>query len=80
MNTPASPLIDWHALAQVLLTSVATGLGLVVLFCVGIYSISLSRRGDSTVTLRTFNRVAVVAIGLVIIATAVWGFIVIVSK
>jgi hypothetical protein len=78
--TPATPLIDWHALVQVLYTSVALGIGLVVLFSVGVHSFSHYRRADSSVALRSLSVTAMGLVALVIAATVVWGFIVIINK
>lgn len=78
--TPATPLIDWHALVQVLYTSVALALGLVVIFSIGVYSLSLYRRSDSTIALRSLSVTAISLVTSVILAVGVWGFIVIVNK
>jgi hypothetical protein len=78
--TPAAPLIDWHALVQVLYTSVALALGLVVIFSIGVYSLSLYRRSDSTIALRSLSVTAMGLVTLVILAVGVWGLIVIVNK
>jgi hypothetical protein len=75
---PATPLIDWHALVQVLYTSVALSLGLVVLFSVGVYSLSLFRRPTSTVALRGLSTTIMVALAIVVIVT--WGFLSITDK
>jgi hypothetical protein len=77
---PATPLIDWHALVQVLYTSVALALGLVVIFSIGVYSLSLYRRSDSTIALRSLSVTAMGLVTLVILAVGVWGLIVIVNK
>jgi hypothetical protein len=79
-SAPATPLIEWHALLQVLYTSVALGLGVVVLFSMGVYSLSLFRRPESTVAMRGLSMTGMGIISLVIAATAVWGFLVIINK
>jgi hypothetical protein len=78
--TPPTPLINWHALAQVLATSVGLGIGLVVVFSVGVYSLSVFRRPDAAAALRSINAVLISLITLVILATGVWGFYLIVHK
>ena len=40
---PPTPLIDWHALEQVLLTSLVLGVGIVVLFSVLVQGLSFKR-------------------------------------
>ncbi len=45
----ATPLIDWHALFQVFYVSCATGIGIVALFSVGVYSLSLHHRESHVV-------------------------------
>jgi hypothetical protein len=78
--TPPTPLFDWHALGQVVLTSLALGIGLVVLFSVGVYSLSVFRRPDATVALRSANAAFISLITLVVLATGVWGFYIVVHK
>jgi hypothetical protein len=78
--TPPTPLINWHALGQVLATSVGLGIGLVVVFSVGVYSLSVFRRPDATAALRSVNAVLISLITLVILATGVWGFYLIIHK
>ena len=46
--SPPTPLIDWHALGQVLLTSLVLGVGIVVLFSACVYSLSQFRRSGAT--------------------------------
>jgi hypothetical protein len=65
---------------QVLYTSVALALGLVVIFSIGVYSLSLYRRSDSTIALRSLSVTAMGLVTLVILAVGVWGLIVIVNK
>jgi hypothetical protein len=80
MNTPATPLIDWHALLQVLFVSFAIGIGLVVLFSVGVYALSLYRRADNTIVTRGLGVTLMSIVTLAILATGVWGFFIIINK
>lgn len=78
--TPPTPLFNWHALGQILATSAALGIGIVVLFSVGVYALSVFRRPDSTVAIRTANALLISLITLTVLATGVWGFYLIIHK
>lgn len=82
MTPPAAPtpLIDWHALGQVLLTSVVLGVGIVVLFSVCVHSLSQFRRVGATVAVRATNAVVMTATLAAIAASVVWGLYIIVHK
>ena len=82
MTPPAAPtpLIDWHSLGQVLLTSVVLGVGIVVLFSVCVYSLSQFRRAGATVAVRATNAVAMTSTLAAIAASVVWGLYIIVHK
>jgi hypothetical protein len=75
-----TPLIDWHALGQVLLTSVVLGVGIVVLFSVCVHSLSQFRRVGATVAVRATNAVVMTATLAAIAASVVWGLYIIVHK
>ncbi len=79
MTTPA-PFINWHALGQVLLTSVVTGVGIVVLFSVCVYSLAVFRRTGSSVSVRTLNGLIMTVTLIAIAAMVVWGLYVIIHK
>jgi hypothetical protein len=78
--TPGTPLIDWHALGQVLVTSVVLGVGLVVIFSVGVYSLSVFRRPGAAMVSRSANAALLSLITLIILATGIWGFYIIIHK
>ena len=82
MTPPAAPtpLIDWHALGQVLLTSVVLGVGIVVLFSVCVHSLSQFRRVGATVAVRATNAVVMTTTLAAIAASVVWGLYIIVHK
>ena len=82
MTPPAAPtpLIDWHALGQVLLTSVVLGVGVVVLFSVCVFSLSQFRRVGATIAVRATNAVVMTATLAAIAASVVWGLYIIVHK
>jgi hypothetical protein len=80
MNTPVGPLIDWHTLGQVLYISVTTGIGIVVLFSLGVYSLSVYRRDGSTMARRGLSATVMGVVALTLCATVVWGIVVIITK
>lgn len=77
---PPTPLIDWHALGQVLLTSLVLGVGIVVLFSVCVYSLSQFRRSGATVVVRATNAIVMTATIATIAASVVWGLYIIIHK
>jgi hypothetical protein len=80
VTTPATPLIDWHALGQVLLTSLVLGVGVVVLFSVCVFSLSQFRRSGATVAVRTTNALIMTVTLATIAASVVWGLYIIIHK
>jgi hypothetical protein len=76
----STPLIDWASLVRVLLTSAATGIGIVVLFSIGVVSLSVLARRSSSLALRSVNAIVMAAALATIVATVVWGIYVIVHK
>ena len=79
-SAPATPLIEWHALGQVLLTSLVLGVGVVVLFSVCVHSLSQFRRSGTTIAVRTTNALLMAATLTTIAASVVWGLYVILHK
>ena len=77
---PAVPLIDWHALGQVLLTSLVLGVGIVVLFSVCVVSLSQFRRNEASVAVRSSNALIMAATLATIAAAVVWGLYIIIHK
>jgi hypothetical protein len=75
-----TPLIDWHALWQVLYISAASSIGLVVLFTIGVYALSSFQHQDSVVLYRGLNGLIVAVASTGILAMVVWGFYYIVHK
>jgi hypothetical protein len=78
--TVATPLIDWHALWQVLYISAGTSLGLVLLFTIGVYALSSIQHKDSVMLFRGANVVIAGVSGAGILAMVGWGFYYIVNK
>jgi hypothetical protein len=56
------------------------GIGLVVIFSVGVYSLSVFRRPGATMVSRSTNAALLSLITLIILATGVWGFYIIIHK
>jgi hypothetical protein len=79
-TTTAVPLFDWHTLGQSTMTSAVISIGVVVLFSIAVYSLSIFRRSDTTVAVRSMSAIVMSTISLVIVATLVWGFYIIVTK
>lgn len=78
--TASTPLIDWHALWQVLYISAGTSLGLVLLFTIGVYALSTFQHKDSVVLYRGVNVLIASVSGAGILAVIAWGFYYIVNK
>jgi hypothetical protein len=78
--TVSTPLIDWHALWQVLYISAGTSLGLVLLFTIGVYALSAFQRNDSVVLYRGANVLIASVSAAGILAMVAWGFYYIVNK
>lgn len=77
---PPTPLIDWHALFQVLYISAASSIGLVLLFTIGVYALSSFQHKDSVVLYRGFNGLIVTVASVGILGMVIWGFYYIVNK
>jgi hypothetical protein len=78
--TVSTPLIDWHALWQVLYISAGASLGLVLLFTVGVYALSNVQHKDSVVLFRGVNVFIASVSAAGILAMIIWGFYYIVNK
>ena len=78
--TVTTPLIDWHALWQVLYISAASSIGLVVLFTIGVFALSSFQHEDSVVLYRGLNGLIVAVASTGILTMVVWGFYYIVHK
>jgi hypothetical protein len=78
--TVPTPLIDWHALWQVLYISAGASLGLVLLFTVGVYALSNFQHKDSVVLYRGVNVFIASVSAAGILAMIIWGFYYIVNK
>jgi hypothetical protein len=78
--TPPVPLINWHALGQVLGISFVLGVGLVVLFTVAVHSVSMYRRRGATVVVKSVSAVLGAAAWATIAIVIVWGFYLIIHK
>ena len=79
-TTTGAPLFDWHTLGSSTLTSAVVSIGVVVLFSIAVYSLSVFRRSNTTVAVRVASAVLMATITVVIVATLGWGFYVIIHK
>lgn len=79
-TTPSAPLVDWHTLGEVLGISLALGVGIVVVFTIGIYSLSIVRKPGSAMVVRAVSAIIVGVAWAVIAATVVWGLYYILHK
>ena len=78
--TPPTPLIDWHSLWVVFGISLVVGVGIVLLFTVGVYSLSVYRRQGSATIIRTVSGFTMALVSAAIAATVTWGLYFIVHK
>lgn len=78
--TVSTPLIDWHALWQVLYISAGTSLGLVLLFTIGVYALSAFQHKDTVVLYRGASVLVASLSAAGVLAMVVWGFYYIVNK
>jgi hypothetical protein len=78
--TPPSPFIDWHSLWVVFGTSLVVGVGIVLLFTIGVHSLSTYRRQGSSTIVRSLNGFTMAVVSAAIAATVVWGLYFIVHK
>ncbi len=79
-TTVAAPFVNWPLLGNVVLTSVIIGVGLVVAFSVGLAGLSVARGTQRTVLARVSASLVTVLVGAAIVASLVWGLILIIRK
>ncbi len=76
----ASPLIKWNALGQILLFSMASGLGVVGLVSLGTYSLARARNRAGSTIARYSNTAAVVLCVAATLSVVGWGLYLISHK
>ncbi len=79
-STPATPFIAWGLLLHIVWVSIAAGVGLVVLFSLGLASLSMARGKERNAASRAAALTFAVVTGLVILAALGWGLVLIVKK
>jgi hypothetical protein len=77
---PATPFIEWGLLIHIVWVSIVAGVGLVVLFSLGLAALSTARDDERSGASRATAMVFAVVMGLMIIAALVWGLVLIVKK
>jgi hypothetical protein len=78
--TPPTPLIDWHSLWQVLSISLIISVGVIIIFTIGVHSLSTYRRQGSSLSLRIISGLTMSLAVLGIVVTLAWGFYYVVQK
>jgi hypothetical protein len=76
----STPFIEWGLLGHIVWVSIVAGVGLVVVFSLGLAALSVARAEDRSGVSRFVAKVAAVAMGLVIVGALVWGLVLIVKK
>jgi len=79
-TTVAKPLIDWATIGHIFLVSAVIAVGLVLLFSIGIISLSQTRRAGAGVLVRSVNTVVVALAAAGMLSALVWGFHFIITK
>ena len=79
--TPLStPLVAWSLLGRVFLFSLAAGVGMVILFSIGLATLSFARDEGQSEMQRTFAKVVSSVMAVAIVAALVWGLALILNK
>lgn len=76
----AAPLIDWATLGRVFLISLVVGVGVVIVFTAGVFSLSTIRRPGVTAMARAVGSTVTTIAGAALVATVGWGLYFIVHK
>lgn len=79
-STIATSFIDWSLLGQVVVISIAVGVGLVVAFSFGLAALSLARGPGRSTMVRVAGSVVFSAMVATIAGVLIWGLILIVKK
>ncbi len=80
VTAPSTPFVDWSLLGRVFLISLAAGVGMVVLFSIGLATLSLAREGGRSSLQRTTAKTVSLAMGAAIVSALVWGLALILQK
>jgi hypothetical protein len=77
---PATPFIEWGLLGHIVWVSIVVGVGLVVLFSLGLATLSAARSEQRSATSRGAAAVFATIMGVAIVAALAWGLVLIVKK
>jgi hypothetical protein len=77
---PATPFIEWGLLGHIVWVSIVAGVGLVVLFSLGLAALSRARSGERSGASRKAALIFAVLMGVLIVGALVWGLVLIVKK
>ena len=77
---PATPFIEWGLLGHIVWVSIVAGAGLVVLFSLGLASLSVARSDQRSGASRGAAMVFATIMGAAIVAALAWGLFLIVKK
>jgi hypothetical protein len=77
---PATPFIEWGLLGHIVWVSIVVGVGLVVLFSLGLVSLSAARNERRSGARRSAAAVFATVMGVAIVAALAWGLFLIVKK
>jgi hypothetical protein len=78
--TPPTPYIDWHSLWEVLGISFVISVGVIIIFTIGVHSLSTYRRQGSSLSLRIISGLTMSVAALAVMVTLAWGFYYVVQK
>ena len=72
-TTTSAPFVDWGLLGKVVLVSTIAGVGLVVVFSIGLASVSVARADHRSAPLRAVGAFVSVAMVALLVWALVWG-------
>lgn len=77
---PVTPFIAWGLLGHIVWVSIVAGVGLVVVFSLGLAALSMARGGQRNIASRGAALACAMLMGVVIVAALGWGLFLIVRK
>lgn len=80
VTVSVAPFVDWSLLGRVFLISLAAGVGMVVLFSIGLATLSLARDGERSAVQRLSAKTVSLVMALAIVTALVWGLVLILKK
>ena len=80
LTTPVAPFVNWSLLGRVFLISLGAGVGMVILFSIGLATLSLARDDGRSALQRMSARTVSTVMALAIVTALVWGLVLILKK